>query len=283
MSKPLRTTTELGNCQICERDQKLHKGLMVHHGYQRPGHGMIEGDCYGVGLLPYEVTCKDIQAWVERCIEQLAGYRGNLCKLQDRAYPTLDRQERDYSSPLRNATKTVTYRREGGDADESRRYEQVRLSAIHTVEMYIRMTETTITRCERRIAAWAPAAVRVVDLVAERKAKDDAAKAKIQAKKDARAALLAAQAARREEAAAKEAARKALETELAARFTALADKGAPVGDLEVTAAWAEVRAAGIFPTSLRVDDALVKLGLARKEGMFVYYQESKPVKKSRKA
>jgi hypothetical protein len=31
---------------------------MVHHGYERPGDGMIHGDCYGVGYAPFEVSCE---------------------------------------------------------------------------------------------------------------------------------------------------------------------------------------------------------------------------------
>lgn len=44
-------------CQICEREQALTTdGKMVHHGYERPGHGWIIGDCFGVGHKPYTAT-----------------------------------------------------------------------------------------------------------------------------------------------------------------------------------------------------------------------------------
>lgn len=44
-------------CQVCEGRQCLTKdGRMVHHGYRRPGYGSIEGDCYGVGHLPFPAT-----------------------------------------------------------------------------------------------------------------------------------------------------------------------------------------------------------------------------------
>ena len=48
-------TRYLGNCQVCEGDQKLHHGRMVHHGYKRPGDGFIV--CPGVHQVPYEVSC----------------------------------------------------------------------------------------------------------------------------------------------------------------------------------------------------------------------------------
>ena len=51
-------TRYVGNCQICERDQKLTVDMkMVHHGYLRPGDGEIHGDCPCVGAEPYEVSC----------------------------------------------------------------------------------------------------------------------------------------------------------------------------------------------------------------------------------
>jgi hypothetical protein len=44
-------------CQICEHRQCLTAtGTMVHHGYFRPGYGHIEGDCFGVGRLPFPAT-----------------------------------------------------------------------------------------------------------------------------------------------------------------------------------------------------------------------------------
>lgn len=43
-----------GECQVCEGWQCMTRdGKMVHHGYRRPGHGSIVGDCFGVGHLPY--------------------------------------------------------------------------------------------------------------------------------------------------------------------------------------------------------------------------------------
>ena len=67
---PAIVTRYVGICQICESEHKLttdafpslgifgeaHK--VVHHGYRRPGHGSIEGDCAGVGEVPFEVSCE---------------------------------------------------------------------------------------------------------------------------------------------------------------------------------------------------------------------------------
>jgi hypothetical protein len=54
-----------GQCQFCERSQKIDRHRnMVHHGYERPGTGWIEGDCPGVGFPPYQLSCGAIKLWL---------------------------------------------------------------------------------------------------------------------------------------------------------------------------------------------------------------------------
>ena len=47
-----------GICQACLGEFHVHNSKMVLHGYKRPGHGYIEGDCVGVGHPPYELSCE---------------------------------------------------------------------------------------------------------------------------------------------------------------------------------------------------------------------------------
>ena len=49
------STRYIGLCPVCERQIKVRSGLLVHHGYERPGKGYIVGDCPGVGYEPYEL------------------------------------------------------------------------------------------------------------------------------------------------------------------------------------------------------------------------------------
>ena len=56
-----------GECQICQRRHILDsRGNLVLHGYQRPGHGYIVGDCFGVGHPPWEVSSDALAIWIER-------------------------------------------------------------------------------------------------------------------------------------------------------------------------------------------------------------------------
>ena len=67
----------LGCCQICEGEFKLAGGLMVHHGYKRPGYGHIVGDCMGVNELPYEKSaevCKRYLALVQDELRRLPAH-----------------------------------------------------------------------------------------------------------------------------------------------------------------------------------------------------------------
>jgi hypothetical protein len=70
-----------GECQICQRRHILDsRGNLVLHGYQRPGHGYIVGDCFGVGHPPWEVSSDALATW----IEQLKAQSGQLAQEADR-------------------------------------------------------------------------------------------------------------------------------------------------------------------------------------------------------
>jgi len=48
------TKSAKAECQVCELSQCLTKdGVLVHHGYERPGDGWIHGDCFGVAHKPF--------------------------------------------------------------------------------------------------------------------------------------------------------------------------------------------------------------------------------------
>lgn len=53
-------STHSGMCQACLRIQKLkpNTNKLVLHGYERPGTGSINGSCFGVDELPYELSCE---------------------------------------------------------------------------------------------------------------------------------------------------------------------------------------------------------------------------------
>lgn len=66
-----RTRENTGTCPCCFKEYKLISNKMVHHGYQRPGHGYIVGDCFGVGYKPFEKSpdgTKDYKKELEKLL-----------------------------------------------------------------------------------------------------------------------------------------------------------------------------------------------------------------------
>lgn len=170
-------TRYIGKCPICEGDFKLTADKrMVHHGYQRPGHGSIEGDCRAVGEPPYEVSCEvtkmyrgGLMAHVERCEAWLRkAFAGEVMELHyTPAWP-------------RNAPTTLV--RKG---DET--WPKVLADHMRDTESDIRYTGREIERLTRLVDVWEPRSLRTVeeDEAAAREVKD-AAKAKRVADKEAK-------------------------------------------------------------------------------------------------
>jgi len=68
-------------CQVCEGKWALDDaGKLGHHGYTRPGHGWIEGDCFGVNHKPFPAT-DALEAWRDSVQAKLDGRREALAKL----------------------------------------------------------------------------------------------------------------------------------------------------------------------------------------------------------
>lgn len=68
--------THMGTCQVCFNVQKLPKGVLSLHGYERPGYGFIIGDCPGSHVQPYEKSCdmtKVMKERLEKHVNRLAG------------------------------------------------------------------------------------------------------------------------------------------------------------------------------------------------------------------
>jgi hypothetical protein len=63
------TEPNAGTCCWCGLVMKVRGDTLVLHGYKRPGHGWIEGQCPGTGTKPYELSPEElprVRANVER-------------------------------------------------------------------------------------------------------------------------------------------------------------------------------------------------------------------------
>lgn len=56
MTDTARPTADRAECQVCARSMKTRDGLLVNHGYRRPGWGWLTAGCIGTGHAPYPAT-----------------------------------------------------------------------------------------------------------------------------------------------------------------------------------------------------------------------------------
>lgn len=76
-----------GTCPCCFRTQKLtpkskhgsdlSRPGMVLHGYERPGFGFIEGNCFGVGWPPFELSNEGTEAMIPPITKQIQSLRSS--------------------------------------------------------------------------------------------------------------------------------------------------------------------------------------------------------------
>lgn len=83
------STRYVGTCAVCEGRVKVRDGNLVHHGYRRPGHGYIVGDCFGVGRTPHEPSSQTATAFrefLERAVEDLGTNKATIEKADELHY-----------------------------------------------------------------------------------------------------------------------------------------------------------------------------------------------------
>lgn len=173
------STRYIGWCPVCERDIKVRGGLLVHHGYQRPGIGHIVGDCPGVDHSPYETGTATCVFYLQRYAEpRIASYSEQLHVLKSPSGPLKLRFD-DYDPETRRvrrhsggAPKTIELTRQEADALAAQlpswdayRYswEKRLLGAIQQVTAELEFWQREQNRMQRLIAEWAPQPLRTIE------------------------------------------------------------------------------------------------------------------------
>jgi hypothetical protein len=148
----------VGTCPVCARQQKVTqpRGTMVHHGYLRPGHGTIQGDCPGVGWPAYELSSEGCVYWRDRQQEVRSHREEALARLQTQPPATIDVYSR-----FSNTHKT--YRRDSEDSNERYGYEQALQKNTQELKYSIKSADSEIARMKALIARWAPAPLVEID------------------------------------------------------------------------------------------------------------------------
>lgn len=158
-------TRFVGFCPVCEGTFKLHKGNLVHHGYQRPGDGYIHGDCFTVGMEPHEISPKAAQLFKAECEEALLAAKARLAKLQSGEVKELyESNPWAQTSTTFTPERTVVRNAKGeekvttGNVAEYN-FKQALERAIGNVESRIRSLESHIARMVGHLTDWAPKAL----------------------------------------------------------------------------------------------------------------------------
>lgn len=272
-------TRFVGNCPVCERDQRLRDGKMVHHGYLRPGDGFIHGDCPGVQFPAYELSTLGCEHYLKGKQEQRVSLLAFLGQLERGEIRTLHKEVYDGMSRF---PKLVPVSADSQDPQELALFARLLKAKIGQTKGHITSCEFEITRMEKRIAAWTLKAVRTLEEAAAQEAARTAPeKAAKKAERDAKRAAKAKKAA---ELKAKrdgwEADKQAMIKKYSDLFKAFSTSVESKANTRASAvlAWKEMykamnkRSAYYFyPRALECDEALLSLGLAKMKDNFCYY------------
>lgn len=256
----MTTTRFLGHCQICEQEQKLHKGVLVHHGYKRPGWGEIVGDCYGVAFLPYEMSCELLKEYLPKVVSQLEGQHDFLTKLTSGQVTHLIEMRRIGFGGSRFETEEFV-----AGVTEPYLWARTIEHRISEVRYSIRQLEAEVSRIQRRITEWKLMPIRTIE---EEQAAKRAAKvvrdAEREAKRQEKAAIEAAKKAKRE---ALEAKRAAIIKDFADKFNAFAmnPDANRLAARELATQTNLKKNSWFYVRELKCDEALIALGLAKRE------------------
>jgi hypothetical protein len=178
------STRFIGWCPVCQRDIKVRDGLLVHHGYRRPGIGYIVGDCPGVGYEPYELGVSACEHYLnDMIVHHVRGLVGYLDTLKSPDGPnTLTFDHYDVT------THRVIYDRTGtperirltrAQAHDLRnqlqpwerdRYDWARRIRIEVAqaERDLKFWDSERVRLENLIANWVPRELRTIEQEIER-------------------------------------------------------------------------------------------------------------------
>lgn len=138
-----------GECQICEGTFCTKKGLIVLHGYKRPGTGYIHGHCFGMNHVPYAKGTDALVVYLERLKASVVSNEKALARWTSRRVPSITELEvhSGYTNTLVEFAVGVTdlYMWE-------RKYARHLAEAENTLQWF----SMEVARVERRIANWKP-------------------------------------------------------------------------------------------------------------------------------
>ena len=142
-----------GTCPCCFSVQKLDDGVMVLHGYQRPGDGYTHGRCYGVGRKPLEVSSEGVVAKLEKLTRpSLEATVANQTKFlaMDKATMSINKERQTYQGG-KLVTEVVTL-----TAKDGYKFDQAYDAKVYAFENAVKTLTRQVRGAEALIANWVP-------------------------------------------------------------------------------------------------------------------------------
>lgn len=151
-------TRHIGFCAVCERDIKLNPaGKLVHHGYERPGDGVIHNDCPGVGRDPYERSHAILDALAQALVERAAGTRKALGRFERGEVNKFFHNVWDYSQGKNRLVEFIR----GTTSDHA--FRQATESLVFKLQRSVESDENEQKRLRKWISGWVLKPIRNIE------------------------------------------------------------------------------------------------------------------------
>lgn len=258
-------TKYVGTCQSCEGEQKLHDGLLVFHGYRRPGDGYTMGRCPGTDRQPLEVAHDLVDARAAQLRSAIPAAENVVRELESGEAVSLTRYDRVYDR------KTYTYVFKQVEFIRSEmppyKWQEELERTIQKAKADVEKLQYSLERTERILRNWEPRPLKTVrEFESAKTAASDEVKL---AKAKAKAEKLAKAAERKAKAEALEAKRHALMLSYRDQFLVLAAQPASrernVAARNLAFKYRDDKRFGsgfsYMSSKMQIEDALRELGL----------------------
>lgn len=131
-----RTRDGTGTCPVCFQNIKA-RPEMVLHGYKRPGTGQVHGNCFGMGFLPFEVSVKGTQEYLEKGLK-----------------PQLKRLQRTLADLKADKVDQLSTWREKNITRDHPQWASVLKETIEATEREVEFSEAFVEAHERLVKHW---------------------------------------------------------------------------------------------------------------------------------
>jgi hypothetical protein len=155
-----------GICACCFNKQKIAKtDNMWLHGYTRPGHGWLVGNCPGIGFQPYEKSVEGTKYMVTL----VEGHLSDLFKRLERVknaeslevklsyWDAESRARKDFFGTVTKAEGSVVLQDPNGNTGRFW-FDSVQRGQMNDLQSQIRMAEKDLQFFSQKVAEWKPAA-----------------------------------------------------------------------------------------------------------------------------